>query len=195
MSQDVTSARDQWLNQAKRLVKALSRRNGIYTELCPARFELEPDEKDALLAKVSEATKEIAGILSRLAQIEAESSQPVGARALLGHAEIPETTRMLIAILALNRISPTVVESDFRKVGDFQEYCGNRDVSLSLTIRDTFSITGPLRPFLNLGPASVLDECLVQLKESAFAKVLGREPTEEALIRDEAGGSVGRRFR
>jgi len=192
MSQDVTSARDQWLNQAKRLVKALVRRNGLFIDLCPARYEIEPDEKEQVLAKLSEVNKEIEGVCNRLAQIEAE--RPVGAMALIGDAEIPDSIRMVVAILALNRLSGPA-ESDFRKVSDLQDFCGGRCPKTALAIRDAFTLTGQLRPYVHLGPASVIDEAMVVMKETAFAEVLGRTPSDEALILDQGGGFPGRRLR
>ena len=185
--------RYEWLDQAKRLCKLLVRRDAFFDEACP-KYGLSSEEEEEALAKVAKASKEVEEICGRLVQMESESKVPIGARALLGDTPIPQHLVSAIALLAISRLSSDAAR-EFSQVSSLTDYCAGRDARTALAIRDAFGIAGQLRPFVTVRLTPVIDRHDVELTESAFAAVLGREPSQEALILGESVTHSGKWLR
>ena len=178
MKKTTEQCRDQFLKHAKQVVLDVLGRREMWRSLCPARFE--PDDKPKVLQHMAALDQNIESECKAMAAAEDESPRPVGVKALLGAAEVPTHLRLAVVVLVMVRLSVDLTY-ELASVADVIALAGYSEPVRSLAVRDAFRDDGgELYPFVHLERRTTVDVSKVVLKEEAFARAMGREPSSEA---------------
>lgn len=167
-----------WLVEVKKLILAIAKRSRVLQELCPFSDFGEPNRTTSLKA-LATVNSEIEEHCEHLRKVERESDYHIGCGVLLGsRVESSRPLYIATALLIAARLHKGF-RSECRSVAEVVDLStGGCPVSI-IRVRDAFRAPeGTLLGWLHFSRERTLDQCNIDLTDSALARVCGRMPTE-----------------
>ena len=183
--------RTRYLTVAKEITQELLKRDGLYSDLCPAHNRLCEDARHTTLRDIAACTARIESLCDEVRTIESEPGTGLGIPVLFQPepGNVIRTTVTLLLTCACSAAARRFVH----EIGELLDIVGGRDPASALELRIALRADGVLRPFVRFDMDIVLSECAnVALTEDAFNRLLALPPDPEFKALDSMRAKMGR---